>query len=398
MDRKLLLEIIDKGLIFHLITVAGLFFVHRFLMFKLILRILKTESHTPKIYYAIVFMTLFNFAKPFLPPLLFMILMTGLIVSWVRILYKTGIVKTLWSTILAILAAGIVEIVVLSPLLLNKAIGHFLFHTFYGFCLAAISEILPLVIALLILNKFPNISLIPTFKSTRPRLRKIELYSITGLVVSFFLVFSISSRLWEGLRKGSEHVPAQLILEWLASLVMAFIIYTPFDIIKTERKEQVLKKQLDETRIKLLEEQNHTLNSINGHLTEQITANNAELKDLKKSISNLQDYNTWLIIQTRLKMRAETDSIPVADNLTRRDLDILHLIALGKSNGEIGQALYLSENTVKKYIADIMVKLKLHTRVQLGVYAFARGLVTEEELRSKSETPIEGVGIDPIGP
>ncbi|MCL6592066.1 MAG: response regulator transcription factor [Firmicutes bacterium] len=394
MDKALLLEIINKGQVFHLIIVSCLFFAYWFLIFKLILRILKIEFHIPKIGSAIVSMTLFNFAKPFLPPLLFMILMAGLVVSWVTLLYKTGIKKAVWSSVLVILLSGVIEIVVLSPLVLNKAVGHFLFHTFYGFCLAAISEILPLVIALLMLNKFPNILLIPTFRSTSPRLRKIELYSITGLVIAFFLVFSISSRLWEGLRKDSGHVPAQLVLEWLASLVMAFIIYTPFGLIKAEREEHAKDQRLYETKINLLEEQNRTLNSINGHLTEQITANNAELKDLKKSICSLQDYNTWLIIQTKLKMRAEDESIPVADNLTRRELDILRLIAFGKSNGEIGQALYLSENTVKKYIADIMVKLKLHTRVQLGVYAFAQGLVAGEELGLKSGTGPDKDGMD----
>ncbi len=54
-----------------------------------------------------------------------------------------------------------------------------------------------------------------------------------------------------------------------------------------------------------------------------------------------------------------------ADRLTRREEDILELIAQGKSNKEIGRAVNLAEGTVKNYVSRIMDKLHARTRTEL---------------------------------
>lgn len=61
---------------------------------------------------------------------------------------------------------------------------------------------------------------------------------------------------------------------------------------------------------------------------------------------------------------------PFAD-LTQGELNTLALVAAGFSNGEIANRLFISEGTVKKRIGNIMMKLNLKNRTQLGVY-FAR--------------------------
>lgn len=64
---------------------------------------------------------------------------------------------------------------------------------------------------------------------------------------------------------------------------------------------------------------------------------------------------------------------PFAD-LTQGELNVLTLVSDGLSNGEIANYLHISEGTVKKRIGNIMVKLDLKNRTQLGVYyaRFAR--------------------------
>jgi DNA-binding NarL/FixJ family response regulator len=63
------------------------------------------------------------------------------------------------------------------------------------------------------------------------------------------------------------------------------------------------------------------------------------------------------------------------NTLTRRELEILQMIAQGKSNKEIAADLGLSANTVAVHRANIMEALGIHKTAELVVYAIRNGLV-----------------------
>ena len=62
------------------------------------------------------------------------------------------------------------------------------------------------------------------------------------------------------------------------------------------------------------------------------------------------------------------------DQLSKRELGVLCLIAHGWSNSEIAEELVLGEATVKTHVSRILAKLDLHNRVQLAAFAYRNGL------------------------
>lgn len=72
---------------------------------------------------------------------------------------------------------------------------------------------------------------------------------------------------------------------------------------------------------------------------------------------------------SRLQARAATNS------MSRRENEVLRLVAAGLVNKQIGYELGLSENTVKTHIARIMLKLEVHDRTSLAMKAANLGLL-----------------------
>ncbi len=62
--------------------------------------------------------------------------------------------------------------------------------------------------------------------------------------------------------------------------------------------------------------------------------------------------------------------------LTGREIEVLGLVADGKTSREIGDLLYISENTVKNHIRNILDKLGLHSRNEAVLYAIRENLIT----------------------
>jgi two-component system response regulator NreC len=63
------------------------------------------------------------------------------------------------------------------------------------------------------------------------------------------------------------------------------------------------------------------------------------------------------------------------DDLSEREVDVLRLIALGNTNAEIAEQLYLSVRTVETHRSHIQQKLRRSTRAELVGYALERGLI-----------------------
>lgn len=74
----------------------------------------------------------------------------------------------------------------------------------------------------------------------------------------------------------------------------------------------------------------------------------------------------------RRAAQQEQVSAPV---LTARELEVLKLVARGLSNREVAEGLFISENTVKNHVRNILEKLHLHSRMEAVMYAVRKRLL-----------------------
>jgi len=69
-----------------------------------------------------------------------------------------------------------------------------------------------------------------------------------------------------------------------------------------------------------------------------------------------------------IKKHEERPTTPVP-RLTERELEVLKLVARGMANKDIARELFISENTVKNHVRNILEKLQLHSRMEAAMYA-----------------------------
>jgi NarL family two-component system response regulator LiaR len=72
------------------------------------------------------------------------------------------------------------------------------------------------------------------------------------------------------------------------------------------------------------------------------------------------------------------DEVNPFTELTKREMEVLKLIANGLSNAEIAEQLVISDHTVKGHVSNIFSKLHLADRTQAAVYAWLKGVVRRD--------------------
>ncbi|HEY0072329.1 MAG TPA: response regulator transcription factor [Chloroflexia bacterium] len=101
-------------------------------------------------------------------------------------------------------------------------------------------------------------------------------------------------------------------------------------------------------------------------------------QDLVKAIRTVYRGEAQLDPEIARKLMQEfTNPQPQAPrhDLTERELEVLTLIAHGKTNRDISEVLVLSEKTVKTHVSNILQKLHLSDRTQAAVYALRQKIV-----------------------
>jgi NarL family two-component system response regulator LiaR len=94
------------------------------------------------------------------------------------------------------------------------------------------------------------------------------------------------------------------------------------------------------------------------------------------------------MVATRVLREMQQRQRSPLNDLTPRELEVLTLIARGRSNHEIAQELVISEPTVRTHVANILSKLHLTDRTQAAIYALQQNLVPLKEALQQDEGPM----------
>jgi len=73
-------------------------------------------------------------------------------------------------------------------------------------------------------------------------------------------------------------------------------------------------------------------------------------------------------------------STQIGDDLTEREMEVLHLLAHGRTNREIAEELVLGAETVKTHVGNILAKLHLAHRTQAVIHALKQGLIALDDI------------------
>ena len=116
---------------------------------------------------------------------------------------------------------------------------------------------------------------------------------------------------------------------------------------------------------------------------------NSSSKELLNAICQVNEGDAPITPAMALKLMNEFASLSamtplkpsnhqIPDKLTQREEEVLHLVARGMSNKEIGVALSISPLTVKAHLSSILEKLHLRGRVEAAAWAIRHGLLGNE--------------------
>lgn len=113
---------------------------------------------------------------------------------------------------------------------------------------------------------------------------------------------------------------------------------------------------------------------INGYVLKD-----SESAELKKAIRAIIDGETYikpsLIPALNAKRLERNEDEKKIDSLTRRELEVLKLLAIGMYNKEVAEKLEISERTVKNHVSNIFKKLEVTDRTQAAVFAIRNNLI-----------------------
>lgn len=111
-----------------------------------------------------------------------------------------------------------------------------------------------------------------------------------------------------------------------------------------------------------------------SYLLKDVSADDL-VEAIRKAASGKPTLHPMAASRMLQELTAPARKQPGVDEISPRELEVLQLIARGRSNKEIGEALFIGERTVKTHVSHLLEKMQLQDRTQLAIYAVQNKLV-----------------------
>ncbi len=178
---------------------------------------------------------------------------------------------------------------------------------------------------------------------------------------------------------GTGEDAIQLVAEHIPDVVLMDIIMPGMDGIETTRRVKQISPRTQVVALTSYHEDAHIFPTLKAGAISYI------LKDMKmeklaealhRAVQGEVTLHPRVAARVLQNIRGgEGEDPQLFAELTERELDVLKLIANGLSNNQIAGKLFITENTVKGHVSNILSKLHLADRTQVAVYAWQRGIV-----------------------
>ncbi len=150
--------------------------------------------------------------------------------------------------------------------------------------------------------------------------------------------------------------------------------------IQTLRRLKDMDKNIKVIMLTFHEEREYLFETINLGANGYILKD-AESESLIKAIRNVFKGSSYIYPTLATELVSEFNHKEESvvknfreDNLTKREYEILTLIAEGFNNREIGENLFISEKTVKNHVSNIFKKINVNDRTQAAIYAYKNNI------------------------
>jgi DNA-binding NarL/FixJ family response regulator len=120
-----------------------------------------------------------------------------------------------------------------------------------------------------------------------------------------------------------------------------------------------------------------------GYVLKQVGGNSL-VDDVRRVAAGESLLDPSLTERVLKRLREGPEEEPLLASLTHQERRILDLIAEGKTNRQIAEAMYLAEKTVKNYVSNLLTKLGMERRTQAAAYATRVFERTERDRRADS--------------